>query len=282
MWEKGGLAGYIRALPKLRRVIKSFNPDVTHAHYSFSGFLSSLAGAKPLVVSLMGSEAFTKKAYRNIISFFERKIWSVTLVKTEQMAARLKLESAVVLPNGVDINLFGTIEKKSAVERTGWSEQKINVLFVADPERVEKNYILAERAVKYINDSRIKLITVSGIPNTELPFYYNAADVLILTSLWEGSPNVIKEAMACNCPIVSTDVGDVRSILGETEGTYLTSFDYRDVAEKLSAAIKFTETSGRTKGRERIIEKGLDSGSVSEKLINIYISVIKSKEKLKQ
>jgi teichuronic acid biosynthesis glycosyltransferase TuaC len=122
---KGGLAGYIRSLPELRRVIKSFNPDVTHAHYSFSGFLSSLAGAKPLVVSLMGSEAFTKKAYRNIISFFERKIWSVTLVKTEQMAARLKLKSAVVLPNGVDINLFGTIEKKSAVERTGWSEQKI-------------------------------------------------------------------------------------------------------------------------------------------------------------
>jgi teichuronic acid biosynthesis glycosyltransferase TuaC len=147
---------------------------------------------------------------------------------------------------------------------------------------VEKNYILAERAVKYIDDNRIKLITVSGIPNSELPFYYNAADVLILTSLWEGSPNVIKEAMACNCPIVSTDVGDVRSILGETEGTYLTSFDYRDVAEKLSAAIKFTETSGRTKGRERIMEKGLDSGSVSEKLINIYISVIKSKEKLKQ
>jgi teichuronic acid biosynthesis glycosyltransferase TuaC len=64
----------------------------------------------------------------------------------------------------------------------------------------------------------------------------NAADLLLLTSLTEGSPQVIKEAMACNCPIVATDVGDIREIIGYTDGCYITTFKPSDVAVKIQAA----------------------------------------------
>ena len=107
-----------------------------------------------------------------------------------------------------------------------------------------------------------------------ITYYMNAADVLLLTSLWEGSPNVIKEAMACNCPIVSTDVGDVRWVFGETEGCYLTSFDPEDVADKIKLALVFAEEKNRTNGRKRIIEFGLDTETIANKIIDVYKKVV--------
>lgn len=101
--------------------------------------------------------------------------------------------------------------------------------------------------------------------------HHNAADVVLLTSLWEGSPNAIKEAMACNCPVVSTDVGDVREVIGNTEGCYISSFEPRDVAKKIQMALDFSK---RTNGKQSIIELGLDSKTVANKIINIYTKVI--------
>ena len=81
--------------------------------------------------------------------------------------------------------------------------------------------------------ANVLLTPVFNIPNIDLPWFYSAANVVLLTSVWEGSPNVIKEAMACGCPIVSTDVGDVGWIIGSTEGTYLASQNASDISLKL-------------------------------------------------
>jgi len=108
----------------------------------------------------------------------------------------------------------------------------------------------------------------------ELNFYYNACDLFLLTSVYEGSPQSIKEAIACNCPIVSTDVGDVKWVFGNTEGCYLTSFESIDVADKIIRALAFVKERGRTKGRERIFELGLDSGTIAGKIIEIYEKTI--------
>jgi teichuronic acid biosynthesis glycosyltransferase TuaC len=82
--------------------------------------------------------------------------------------------------------------------------------------------------------------------------------------LHEGSPNVIKEAMACNCPIVSTDVGDVKEVIGETEGCFISSFEAKDIATKLQLAINF----GRTKGRQNISK--LESHKIAKEIEKIY------------
>jgi len=114
------------------------------------------------------------------------------------------------------------------------------------------------------------------IKNTDqniIPYYMSAADILILTSLWEGSPNVIKEAMACNCPIVSTDVGDVKEIIRKTDGCYIASYDVVDVADKVGKALSFGR---RTNGRQNI--KHLDNNIIADKIISLYRLVLSKKE----
>jgi glycosyltransferase involved in cell wall biosynthesis len=108
------------------------------------------------------------------------------------------------------------------------------------------------------------------VAHNDVPKYLNEADVLVFPSYMEGSPNVIKEAMACNCPIVSTDVGDVSWVFGKTKGCYLASFDPADFAEKLKEAISFAQTKGRTKGRQRIVNLSLDMATVAKRLKSIY------------
>src|SRR5690606_30979119 len=96
----------------------------------------------------------------------------------------------------------------------------------------------------------------------------------VLTSFMEGSPNVVKEAMACNCPIVATDVGDVKWVLGETEGCYIASFDPSDFAEKIKSALAFARQKGRTNGGQRITELGLDSETIAQRVLHVYKQVI--------
>ena len=107
--------------------------------------------------------------------------------------------------------------------------------------------------------------------------YLNAADALVLTSLWEGSPNVIKEAMACNLPIVSTDVGDVKEVIGDTEGCYITSYEPSDVAGKIKLALDFGK---RTNGREKI--KHLEINTIAKRIIDVYNEVLQKKSMRKK
>lgn len=109
-------------------------------------------------------------------------------------------------------------------------------------------------------------------PNDLIPYYLNAADTLLLTSKWEGSVNVIKEALACNLPIVSTDVGDVKLNISGVDGCYVCKQDVNDLTEKLNLALSFGQ---RTNGRQRIIELGLDSDTIAVKLIEVYNSLLK-------
>jgi glycosyltransferase involved in cell wall biosynthesis len=273
--REGGLWGYLKALPALHRRLKKNPPDIVHAHYSLSGFLAYFAGARPLIVSLMGSEMYHCRPIRILIRLFAKYFWICTIVKTAGMKEKLRVKDAIVVPNGIDLTVFSECDRKEALIKTSLDGSKINILFVADPDRPEKNYKLARNAVDMLKEENVVLTPLYNVPNTDLPWYYCAADVVLLSSLWEGSPNVIKEAMACGCPIVSTDVGDVRLITGSVEGTYLASQYTSDMAHKLREAIIFSQTTGRTKGRERIKVLELDSESISKEILTIYEEVLK-------
>jgi glycosyltransferase involved in cell wall biosynthesis len=271
----GGIMGYLSALPRLWKRIREQKPVIIHAHYALCGFISTFAAGRPVIVSLMGSELHQSGVMRHLVRIFARYFWDMTIVKSHEMWIDLAVKQSVVIPNGVDLDVFSQCQAEEAIAHTSLKRNNTNVLFAADPGRPEKNFRLASASVKALDKTNTVLTPVFNVPTSEMKWYYNAADVLLLTSVWEGSPNVIKEAMACCCPIVSTDVGDVRTITGSIGGTYISAMNPVDIASRLSEAVKFARTIGRTKGRERIIELKLDSHSISRRIISIYISVLK-------
>lgn len=285
-----GIKGYLSNIASLKVTIKDFRPDILHAHYSNSSYLALLAkGNQKLVASFMGDDilgskklngrvslvSFLLTIFNNWLSFF---FFDFTIVKSDQMCSKLKTKKKEIIPNGVDIiEGFFPLEKNDSINEVGFDSELINIIFVSNPKRTEKNFLLAENAVEIlkIQGYKIQLHQVFNQTTSLLNQYYNAADLLLLTSFHEGSPNVIKEAMACNTPIVSTNVGDVKWVFGDTGGCYLTSFEVTDVASKIEMAIKFSKETGKTKGRERLISLGLDSESTAKKIIEVYKQVIK-------
>lgn len=270
-----GWKSYITSIPKLRKYLKSHDVDLIHAHYSYVGMIASLASKKPVVVSLMGSDIEDYRIGRVLIRLFARYSWKMVIVKSQRLKRKIKLPNAYVIPNGVNLEIFKPIPITEACKKSGFDLKRKYALFLADSERPEKNYLLAKTACELINQHHdLKLLALYDIPYKEMPYYLSAADILLLTSFFEGSPNAIKEAMACNCPIVSTDVGDVKEVIDDTEGCYICSFEPEDVAEKLMMTLNFGK---RTNGREKI--QHFDDQIIAKKLIEVYksLTIVESK-----
>lgn len=269
---KPGFSGYLLSVPKIRRTLRHKKYDLVHAHYSLSGFAAALAGCKPLVVSLMGSDVFMSVWLRILTRCFYYWKWDATIVKTKEMKELIKLKRAHIIPNGVNINRFKPMPKAGARKHLNYPQDKKLILFISIPDRPEKNSGLAEKAVELLKGKEIELMKISNVPNSEIPYYLNAADILLLTSKWEGSVNVVKEAMACNCPVVSTNVGDVEWITGKTGSCFITSFDPEDVANRIKTVLS---DGKRTNGRLRIVELGLDSVSIATRILILYKEALK-------
>lgn len=268
---KPGFWGYLNAIGKLRNVFKNGHYDLAHAHYSLCGFVAGLSGCKPLVVSLMGSDIYISGFSRSLIRFFIRNKWTETIVKTQHMKELIGLNSIHVIPNGVDIERFKPIPKEIARQYIGYTENKKLIIFVAAKNREEKNLDLALKVINRLNNNDIDFKHIYEMPNQEIPYYLNAADVLLLTSKREGSVNVVKEALACNCRIVATDVGDISWILDKTNCCQITSFDSNDIVIKLVSVLNCEKEAN---GRHRIIELGLDSFTKAREIIEVYGATI--------
>jgi glycosyltransferase involved in cell wall biosynthesis len=283
-----GLFGYVKNILPLRGKIDHESPDLIHAHYGLSGILAFLANhKKKLIVSFMGDDilgsnnsngsiTLVSKWMSRINIVLARKVYDYSIVKNNEMLERINCNRSVRIPNGVDLGVYKVTDKQAARSYLKLGDEIKLVLFVSNPERVEKNYKLAEEAIAQLKEKKedIMLFCIYEKDQEELVNYYNAADLLLLTSFHEGSPNVVKEAMSCNCPVVSTDVGDVKWLFGETQGHYITGFNPYDVAEKIELALEFRKKQLLTKGRERIIELGLDSDTISGKIIEVYNKVL--------
>ena len=267
-----GYSKYITNIFSLRKNICKNNYDIIHAHYLLSGIVASLASRSiPVVVSLMGSDIQLGIFWKIVNKFFYKFRWHTTIVKSKRMKRQLKFSKAIVIPNGVNLERFKPISRDNCCRKLRLDPNKKHILFAANPHIFVKNYQITKSAFEIISNEDIELNYLDSIRNDQMQYYYNANDLVLLTSLWEGSPNVIKEAMACNCPIVSTDVGDVKEIIEDTDGCYVCSYDPKDVAKKINMAINFSK---RTNGRKNI--QHLDSNIIAKKIINLYIDIIEN------
>lgn len=279
-----GAFHYLENALKLRRFLKANTFDVIHAHYSLCGWVAVLAGSKiPVVLSLMGDDARgsfvgeSKKAFKSrLLIALTRTVQpfvKAIIYKSPNMERAIhRKKIAWLVPNGVRLNQF-QLKEGGYRQELGLDPGKRYVLFLANPEDRNKNIALVRAALAILNRPDVELINIFDAPHDTVVKYLNSVDVFTLCSFSEGSPNVVKEAMACNCPLVATNVGDVAWVTGETPGCLVSSHDPADFATKLSAALEFSEKVGRTEGRRRLLDLGLDARTIAEKIRRIYEQV---------
>ena len=268
-----GLKGYLRAIKKIKKAILDHSPDIVHAHYGLCGLIANLQRKIPVVTTYHGTDLHNKiLRIASNLSILLSKMNIV--VSNEQMRGLLRYNSIRVIPCGVNSDLLTPIEKEKACLELGWEQRNIHVLFSKEFHNKAKNYPLARAAVNEYNlrfsgDSEAELLEFIGYSREQVPLLYNAVDCALMTSDHEGSPQFIKEAMACNCPIVSVDVGDVKSVIAGIDGCYLAERTPKDIASKMEKAIKH----GKTNGRHKVLQE-FDSRIIARKVIKVYEEVL--------
>jgi teichuronic acid biosynthesis glycosyltransferase TuaC len=266
--RKKGILGYLLSLKELLQKINSDTPDIIHAHYGLSGLLANLQRKVPVVTTYHGSDI--NNPYSRFFSNIAIHLSDFNIFVSHKLIDIAKPKyKYIYLPCGIDLPLFTPEDKKSARNKLHLDVEKKYILFSGAFADEVKNYGLAKQAVEKLPE--VKLIELKGYSREQVALLVNAVDVVLMTSFTEGSPQIIKEAMACNCPIVSTDVGEVRKIIETTKGCYITSFAPDDIADKLKLALA---DKNRTLGRKAIYK--FDNEQVVNKIIDIYQKNVKN------
>jgi len=258
---------YFKAYLKVFK--KSFSEyDLIHAQYGLTAPLSIAQFRLPVVLTLWGSDLLGQ--YGKLSRVCARWCDEV-IVRSEEMQQKLGRHCHII-PCGVNLELFKPMKREKAITQIGWDPCKKHILFPYDPYRPVKNYQFVKKVMEILNNEiNVELHEVYDVPHNKMPIYFNASDLLIVASLREGSPNTVKEAMACNRPILASNVGDVKKIVDNTKGcTVLDNWNENDYADKILESLMI----GSTTGRERIIKLGLDWNDIAKKIYNIYIDIL--------
>lgn len=238
-----GPLDYLRWLPELRSLGHD-DFDIVHANYGLTGPFALAQSTRPLVLSLWGSDVMGYSSVLDAVSQFAADRADAVIAPSRALQDELDVDSTL-LPFGLDLDLLQPMDRQATRERVGWPMDETIALFPYDTSRAVKNYDRAEKVVEAA-ESDVTLRTVSGVTYEEMPDYLNASDLLLVTSDREAGPMVVKEAAACNVPVVSTDVGFARNVLEEVDNSYVTDSD-----EELADAIdRVVAANGRSNGRQ--------------------------------
>lgn len=260
----------------------SFSPDLVHVMYGgvMAATVTRVVRGRPVLVSfcgadLLGSEGgivdFLSGRYGIVASHLAAGRAAGIIVKSPNLLhalpRRIDRSRVWILPNGVDFSRFRPRDRAECERALGWSSARKHVLFPADPDRLGKRFALAQAAVARLAEDgvEVELHALRDVPHEDVPMWLNAAGAILMTSAREGSPNAVKEALACDVPVVSVDVGDVRERIQGIDGCFIANPTPEDLAAKLARVLERREPID---ARRHIGELRLER--VAKKLMNIY------------
>ncbi len=279
-----GIIGYLKVLPRLRAKIREYQPDIIHAHYGLSCLLANLATRRvPVVSTYHGSDINLPKIriFSKIAMRFSA--WNIFVSKRNMaLVGAVEGNKCSLIPCGINLpKPWRELQNQRVEQQTlnQWVDRVLSkgqkqVLFAGAFDNEVKDPELAKQVIDELRSQieNLELIELKGYTRDQVNALMYNCDAFLMTSKTEGSPQVIKEAMVCGCPIVSVDVGDVKERIEGVDGCYVVeSRAQRDLAEALKKALTF---DGRTHGRKRIIETGLVNEQVAKRIVEIYESIL--------
>jgi teichuronic acid biosynthesis glycosyltransferase TuaC len=275
---------YFKGVPQLRSRLRHERFDVVHAHYSYVGVVARTQWRVPIVLTYHGSDLQGAPDSNGRYPLSERvlaaggrafaELVDAVIVQNDEMAQRLRRSDAHVIPHEVDLSLFTPIDRNKARAELGLDPGRPYVLFAASPYKPNKNFPLARAAIEIVRETHpnVELVVVHRDPQPRLALYMSACDVLVFPSRMEGSPNIIKQAMACNLPIVASGAGDIPQLLGGTEGCHVAGFSAYDFADLLTAEL---DRRRRTHGRDSMARFAPEL--VAPRLVSVYEQTLRER-----
>ena len=244
-----------------------------HAYYGLCGLLALLQFKYPIIVTFLGSDLLNSKNGRyvpsrdSVIGRIVARLVDGIIVMTEEMKQVIKRENALIIPFGIDLSIFYPCPKEQARLALDIPLDEKLILFPWKPTRPEKRFDIIEEAIHLLQAKfdKVHLVTLYNKPHETVAKYMNACDVMVLASEHEGSPVTVKEAIACNLPVVSVHVGDVAGLIKEIDGCYLCERTPKDMAQKIGWVLKRGQ---RVNGHQKIITMTIDWAV--EKVLDLY------------
>ena len=264
---KKGLSGYLGHLRALRKSLLSWKPDVIHAHYGLCGLLANLQRRVPVVTTYHGSDINLPKVF--MLSKIAIRLSAFNIFVSQKNVEKASpKDHYALIPCGVNLEDYPLLDKAEARAQMGLELGRKYVLFAGAFDNAIKNAPLAQAAAALLDD--VELLELKGFSRPQVATLMQAVDALLMTSLTEGSPQVVKEALACGCLVVSVDVGDVRELTNGIEGCFVVDRNDQAIASALQRAL---DLGHRTDGRDRILDKGLTNDHIASQIAAIYHSL---------
>ena len=264
-----GITGYLKNYFNLIRLVKNNTYDIIHAHYGLSGLLATFQSHVPVVITFHGSDVNLNRT-NFYLSFVASRLSDANIFVHESLSKKLSLfsDKAEIIPCGVNLNLFKPIDKLASRDKLGLDHNYSYVLFSSSFNNKIKNAALAKLALS--NFENIILLEMKGYSREEVHLLMNAVDILIVTSHSETGPLVVKEALACNCPIISTDVGDVKELANGTKNCYIVEYDAKQIEQRIRDIL-----SSNKKSDGRAAVKHLSLEKIATDVYSVYKRVLK-------
>ena len=276
-------AQLIRECFRFRREVVRVRPHLIHAQFgTATSFFCALCSRLPLVITFRGSDLhgdadcfFIRSKMSQLLSQLSCLAASSIICVSSELRDRLwwRKRRASVLCSGTDLEMFCPQPKDQSRAMLGWETGVRVVVFAGQGRPKVKGLRLVEDAVrvaeKLVGAIRLEFLKV---PFTLMPCCLNAADCLALGSVAEGSPNIVREALACNLPIVATSVGDVPEVLKDVHPSAVVR---RDPEEFGFALAQILAQNCRSDGRHR---GGLKTNSeVAAATLSRYEAALKTR-----